>query len=673
MKKSVLILACLFVFVGFVIADEWKVVGGSEDSQARVLGAGQELKIEITVPSYQLRNVEIDGKNCVVVSMPGASWHMLRGYPLVPQLTRLVKIPHNGEVHMRVLSVEEEEVTLTAPIIPSKGHFTRDIPYESVPFEFGPIYRQNVFWLSAEEQFQIGEPFMFRDVRGVRIQILPIRANHVTMKMKVLKKAVILLTFEGGERTVSAESTVVPSRTFSRFYQENFLNYSAPQTERGGTVPPESNRKLVVITPAEFEGLLGTWVEWKRKAGYEVTVKSFPSGTVAGTIKTYLQGLYDNAATRFGYVVLIGDAGYVSNFEQAQPMPTFKGKYEGAAADRVYVRLAGNDNYPDAFISRVSGNADQITLQLNKFINYEKSNNGAWLAKGICIASNQGSPTDRERAEWIQNGGGSGQKVPVDDGGLLKFGYTAFDDIYDPTASAAQVTNAVNSGRGIICYIGHGSSTSWGTTGFSVSQAKALTNGAQLPHIWSVACVNGDFVKTAECFAEAWLRAPNGGAIAMEAASTNEAWVPPCDKQTTVVNAIIRKSFFTFGALEAAGCVKGLEVWGDTDKGQGNQMAEQCNLFGDCTILLKTKEQASIAVQVSRDQARNASFVVNAEGRAQANATVTVYTSDLSYTVSSDTDDAGTASLNLETAPNAPLFYTVVGPDLIPVIDQPLN
>lgn len=671
MKKSVLFFVCLILLVGFVAADEWKVLGASEE---RVVGAApQELKIEITVPECQVRKVQVNDKECVVISMPRTSYHMVRGFPMIPKLTRLVKLDHAGPVQMRVLSIEEDEVPLEAPIVPSKGHFTRDIPYESVPFEFGPIYHQNVFWPSAEEQFQIGEPFMFRSIRGVRIQILPVRANHVTMRMKVLRRAVILLTFEGGEsRTLTAEREVLsPSKTFSRFYGE-FLNYSATtQTERGGSVPPENNKKLVVVTPTKFEGLLGNWLEWKKKAGYSVTVKSVADGTTASTIKSYLQGLYDNPPTRFGYVVLIGDAKYASNFETAQPMPTFKGKYEGAAADRVYVRLAGNDNYPDAFISRISGETDShITAQLTKFVNYEQ--NGTWTPKGICIASNQGSPTDKDRAEWLQNGGGSGQKVPTDAGGLIKAGYSYFDDIYDPSASAAQVTNAVNAGRSVICYIGHGSSTSWGTTGFNGNQAKSLTN-AILPHIWSVACVNGDFVKTAECFAESWLRNPNGGAIAMEAASTNEAWVPPCDKQAAVVNAIIRRSHITFGALEAVGCVKGLEVWGDTDSGQGNQMAEQCNLFGDCTMLLKNGNQLAMTVQATRTLDRQVAFSVTSEGRAQAEATVTVYTQDLSYLVTADTDEAGNATISLENMPDAPLFYTVVGADLIPIVDQPLN
>lgn len=673
MRKSFIPIIILMLSFTVMISAEWKVLDSSNEVRST---ESSTIKVEITIPEYKLEKVKINNQECVVLHMPEASMYMKRGFPMVPKLTKLVKVHEYCDIKLEIISKEEVEVPLEAPIVPSKGHFTREIPYDSVPFEFGPIYKENVYWPSEKEQFDLGEPFLFRDMRGVRVQILPIRANHVAMKMKVLKKAVIALVCEGRsvKNVTSTRRSMKPSRTFRSLYQESFLNPETETTDRG-TVPPESNKKLVVVTPTEFEGLLGDWVNWKKQCGYQVTIKSVASGTTASTIKSYLQGLYDNTDTRFGYVVLIGDASYNSNFEAATPMPSFKGKYESAAADRVYVRLAGNDNYPDAFISRISGSAADITAQLNKIINYEKNPvGGTWYNKGVCIASNQGSPTDYERAEWIQNGGGTGQKIPVVTGGLIKYGVSAFDDIYDPSASSSAVTNAVNNGRSIICYIGHGSSTSWGTTGFNTTAARNLTNGGMLPVIWSVACVNGDFLKTSECFAEAWLRNSKGGAIAMEAASTNEAWVPPCDKQAATVNAIIQKTHSTFGALEAVGCIKGLEVWGDTDKGQGNQMAEQCNLFGDCTVVIRTKAPGEIAAQVSRSLDNNLSFQVTSEGRGQADITVTVYTADFSFVATGETDEFGNIGLSLEGCPSdAKLMYTVVGPDMIPVVDQPIE
>ena len=677
MKLSNL-LVILMLAISFSAYADWKVV---EDAPVtginKVQSAVNQVKVEVVIPDYKQEVVKVDGKSCLALYMPNASMYMKQGFPMLPKLTKLVKIDDRCNVKLVVISKEEVEVALSAPVVPSKGHFTREIPYDSVRLEFGPIYKQDVFWPSETEQITVGEAFVLRDVRGVRVQILPLSVNHVTMKMKVLKKIVFALVCEENTRTLTTFTKAARSgKVFNALYQDSFLNATETVAVERGTVPPENNKKLVVVTPSSYESILGDWLTWKKQNGYTVTVKVVNSGVTASEIKTYLQGLYNNTDTRFGYVVLVGDAAYASNFETAQPMPTFKGSMEGAAADRVYVRLAGNDNYPDAFISRISGNnATDITNQLSKIVAYEKSPAaGDWFTKGTCIASNQGSPIDYERAEWLQNGGGTGQKIPVVAGGLIKYGFTKFDDIYDPSASAAMVTNAVNEGRSLMLYIGHGSSTSWGTTGFSVSNVNSLTNGGKTPVIFSVACVNGDFLKTGVCFAEGWLRKANGGAVAMEAASTNEAWVPPCDKQAATVNAIINKTNFTFGALEAVGCIRGLEAWGDTNSGQGNQMAEQCNLFGDCTLLVRTKAPSVMTAQATRGLDTNVNFAVTSEGRSLAQATVTVYTADFSFMVTGDTDESGNINLSLVDAPaGVALLYTVVGADMVPVVDQPIE
>ena len=47
-----------------------------------------------------------------------------------------------------------------------------------------------------------------------------------------------------------------------------------------------------------------------------------------------------------------------------------------------------------------------------------------------------------------------------------------------------------------------------------------------LPFIFSVACVNGAY-HSGECFAEAWLKKENGGAVLTLMSTINQSWVPP--------------------------------------------------------------------------------------------------------------------------------------------------
>ncbi len=573
-RKILMVSLLVFCVSGSTLFADWYSLNDSREKsnvQVNVLSSSnEEVTLEVTIPGFEIDHVKVPGKTCVMINIPGASWLMDKGFPVLPKLTSLVRVNDFGAAKIEVVSKEEVELDLHAAILPSKGHLTRDINPNDVPYEFGPVYDENIYYIDRQKQFQIGREFLLRDVRGVRLEVLPVRVNHVTMKMQVIKKAVIRITSEGvGAANMMSTSQTAPTAEFSELYSNAFVNYEAPI----GTAANEKNKTLVVVTAAKYESLLGDWLEWKKARGYTVTVKTV-DGESADEIKSFFQAQFD--AKKFGYAVLVGDVDTV---------PTLKGKYERAYSDPCYMCLAGDDNYQDAYISRISGNTnEEITVQLDKIIRYEKSAKpGDWFSQGLTIASNEGSIKDYDRANWLINGGGKNQKQPVKAGGLKGAGFGKFFTQYAPNASKRGVAEAIHSGTGIICYIGHGSTTSWATSGFSTWDIKELNNGEMLPVIWSVACVNGKF-QIRECFAEAWLRQPNGGAVAVEAASTNEAWVPPCDKQAATVNAYINNSHRTFGALEMAGRLCALEVWGDSDRSQGTQLAEQCNLFGDCTM-----------------------------------------------------------------------------------------
>ncbi len=92
----------------------------------------------------------------------------------------------------------------------------------------------------------------------------------------------------------------------------------------------------------------------------------------------------------------------------------------------------------------------QVETQVLRAVEYEKrpQAGAAWYHKGTGIASNQG-PGDDGEYDNVHIG-----NIGTD---LLGFTYTAVDGIYDPTGTAAMVTTALNDGRSVIHYCGHGS------------------------------------------------------------------------------------------------------------------------------------------------------------------------------------------------------------------------
>ena len=150
-------------------------------------------------------------------------------------------------------------------------------------------------------------------------------------------------------------------------------------------------------------------------------------------------------------------------------------------------------NYPDLAIGRFSAsNAAEVTVQVNKTINYEQNPNQTFWDKGPSIASGE-SP-------GIASGEGPGDDNERDferidvikENKLLPNQYSSITEIYT-NGSSSQVSSAINSGAHVINYAGHGSQTNWGTTGFSNNNINSLSNGDKLPIIFSVACVNGAF------------------------------------------------------------------------------------------------------------------------------------------------------------------------------------
>ncbi len=672
MMKKLLSVCLVFWSLALVSAD-WQVLDESakvgEKIKVKLLDSREtEMKIEITVSGYYLEEVMADQTSCFTVDIPGSSVLMQEGYPTVSKLGKLICLPKDCEVSLEVLSIVEIESDLPGLIVPSKGHLTRDINPKDIEFKFASVYEQDAYWPAKQEQFSLGKPFQFRDVRGIRLRVLPARFNHLQKKMKILQKAVLALKFHSKDDSKISYQPISASKTYDKIY-DMFLGY--PNLRKNSK---QDGRKLVVVTPARYKETIQPWIDWKQKAGYEVTIHTTSKRDRSFEIKEHLKDLYDYPSTRFDYVVLIGDASYSGYFENCQPMPTFEGEKEGAAADRVYVRLDGYDNYPEACISRISGESEEeIANQLDKIIQYEQSPlTSNWSQKGICVASDEGHHKDWQRAEWLQNGGSKSQNVSIEKNGLLANGFTSFADVYDPGANPAKITEALNDGSSIICYIGHGTPTSWYTSGFNNDDIHNLTNKGLYPVIWSVACVNGKFVHLKECFAEAWLRKKEGGAVAVEAASTNESWAPPCDKQAATINSIINKSASTFGAQELVGCLKAMEIWGDDDSSEGNKMAEQCNLFGDCTLMTRYGQQAPLEVKVSYE-ANTAVFHVTSKERALTNAIVTIYSEDFRYRVSQDVELNGKATIALDSHSKDKLFYTVVSPNCIPLVDIPLE
>ncbi len=204
---------------------------------------------------------------------------------------------------------------------------------------------------------------------------------------------------------------------------------------------------------------------------------------------------------------------------------------------------------------------------------------------------------------------------------------------------------------------------------FSSTNVRALANGRRLPWIVDVSCSTGDFSQ-AECFAEAWLRAGTSaapaGAVGMVAASTATPWVPPCVMQAEIVDRLVSEDTVELGALYVAGMARVLSVYEGLTIAQ--QMAEQFNLFGDCSLVVRKRAPRTVVVDHSGAILPGArSWTVQVTGAAGAMLTLTSG-AELVARATAGADGQATLELARAAVAGESLVLTATAVDAAPVI-----
>lgn len=613
-------------------------LSGGEQVSVEVLEATEDRTvIELSIGSFDRAALDIGGAPYYAVTLSGEGRIQVEGAPELPLVARSVAVPGDAEMKVRVLSLNSVDFEDT-PVAPSKGVLLRNVNPASVPHTFGSSYTENRWY--PERVVELGDPYIMRDVRGVAVRFSPFHYNPATRTLRVYDRVVVAVERTGtSTKNVLREERMAPmDPEFRRIYEEHFVNFTS--SPRFRYVPVGESGAMLVIAYDSFMTAMEPFVEWKNQMGVPCElVGTSTTGTTDAEIKSYIQSYYNTHD--LAYVLLVGDAAQVATPYNA-----------GGSSDPTYSLLAGTDNYPDVLVGRFSAETvAQVETQVLRSVEYEKYPDlaGDWYHVGTGIASDQGPGDDGEYDyQHIDN-------IRTD---LLGFTYTSVDQIYDPSATASQVTASLNTGRGIINYTGHGSTTSWGSSGFSSTHINALTNDNMLPFIVSVACVNGYFSGTT-CFAETWLRATNGseptGAVGTYMSSVNQSWDPPMQAQDEIVDLLVDGAKRTFGGL----CFNGSSQMMDESGPDGEDMFLTWIVFGDPSLRVRTDTPASMsAAHESTIDPVTGSFDVTVDG--VEGALCALYGNDTLYG-SAVTDASGAATIPVSGAmsPGDTLTLTV--------------
>jgi PKD repeat protein len=460
--------------------------------------------LKFVVPNQSVSVIEKAGIQYSVLGFEASVKTVQKGWAELPFVSSTLMLENNNNVDVKIAHTKYYEIQLDAPMLPSRGSIYRNQNPDEIPYVIDPKSVVDA-WYPQDIAF-LDKPFILRDFRGVSLKIFPFRYNAKKNLLRIYTEIEVEIVENDKLPSVNplSKQNLTITREMYPVYQRLFINFGDVKDE----LTMGQYGDILVISTEAYSDAIAPYIEWKKEKGYNVEMEIVAPGT---NVSDLVQQKYDDN-NNLMYVQLVGDWADIKSdvWQGSAPM------------DPTLGWVAGNDSYQDVAIGRFSANsAADVTVQVNKTIQYERNPaDGDWYKSALGIGSSQGA--------------GSGDDGEVDkdhiqiiyDNKLDLFTYDQHFTSYDPGANVSQVASAVNSGVSIINYSGHGGETSWVTSGFSNSDIANLTNGDQLPFIFSVACVNGAF-HSGECFGEAWLKKENGGAIMALMSTINQPWAPP--------------------------------------------------------------------------------------------------------------------------------------------------
>ena len=464
-------------------------------------------KMQFTNPRISQEEVTAGNERFTDLWIEGESHTTETGRPSLPVVARLIGIPDNGAVQLRVLATDYTEQTgvkvfpfqtLEDPSLSSNPSFNENT------FHWDQDFYQQDSWYPAEIA-TLGEPAVLRDVRLVSVSICPVQYNPATGTLRTYHNIEVQVEPAPGVGiNEKVRSFAHPSSLFMPMYRqlENFqyLNLDE-ETQTPGTF-------LIICadnpTPINYANQIAQWK--KRKGIYTRVATRAETGNTYSQIQSYIQNAYNTWDPPLEFVLLLGDD--TGNSGDPFHVPS-TGGYGGS--DHPYTQVAGGDILGDIAIGRLSASdAQTMNLVVSKSLRYDQNpyvTGADWFTKAYLLAGDPNSLSSNvQTMEWIQN----------------QMYHDGFTEVILHTHSghiiASLMRDQLNQGRSFFLWRG-------GYVGeMSSGDLNGLSNGWMMPFVYVLTCGTGDFA-SGTGLSESWIRygsvANGGGAVACVGTATS--------------------------------------------------------------------------------------------------------------------------------------------------------
>lgn len=637
---AVLILA---MATATAFSEQWIPLGGSSNP-GRTVGLSSAspdaIILDITLPGLDISEAKTKDGAYILLSLSDQGYNTELGHPKLPVVSEWVEVPQGARIEAFWEEIASENFNLKG-----KGFDKKIMPVqlpvpkmpgaeEKVPFSIDQsVYSSNDLYGKAK--VTVSEPVQLRGHRAVLVTFWPVAYNPVSGDIKVITKARINLKLSGSDM---AQTRKIASKYRSAAYDSplssTLINYGTYESAKA--VPSLPINQLIIVGD-EYYDALAPLVDWDTRKGYRTVVtrtSEVPGGSDTASIRQYIKSQYDGENPP-DFVLLVGDVDVI-------PAYIATASSDWPATDLYYSTMAGTDYLPDLYVSRISV-ADTVQLKnyIAKYLGYQQgswTSNHAWMQKAYFTATNDYSY--HGLAEATNNYCMA----------LARSHGMAADSLYAyGSYGGTPVADALNGGRAIVTYTGHGAVTYWDGPSFNQSSINALTNTNKYPLVTSFACLTGMFTYS-ECFGETWIRAAEKGALAFWGSSVLSYWDEDDVLQRRMYDAFLDSGYTWIGGMTTKAKLDYFRTWGNIP--MTKRYFEMYNILGNGSIDLYTKQPLTLTVSHPATVPLGPATVnVNVTaGAAVQNALVCLtYKSNGEILASGYTDASGNVSLDIVT------------------------
>lgn len=633
-------------------------------------------RVEFELGNYHILETQLGGRQFSHIQVAGQPARLKRqGLPELPVYRVDLRIPPGAAVEVENVLSLDEDVICPVPLL-SPGFVRRD--KEGLRPGRPLIPSAELGRLFPDQICRLTTPFHIRHHRGVGLIVHPFRYLAEPGILRVAKRITVSLRVAAPESTRAATGDTAPARDFEALARHRFINQDEFETGAGGeprsAAGVNDSESLLLVVPAGWASGIESFLRWKRQRGIRVQLAIFggPELNSSSELEDFIQQVYDD--TGVSQIILLADEDFIP--------PRQRGE---TPSDTLYALLEGDDQYHDAFISRVTANSRaEMEYQLSKFVDYEKNPSTAefsdWYRTAVFVGSDEGAEFSAfEKDDWeILE-----EEIPT----FRSYGYDPNYRAYDPGATQSDVIEPWNAGCSYILYLGHGTYTTWITCDLDVPAVSSLVNGPRLPFVLNANCENGYFTMDGRCLAEAMMAAGSftepAGAVGVMAASSTADWDPPIVLTRRFNDLLLSGTNLSLGALAFRSVQAGMDYCATTP-GQGisalRRLMQQSHLFGDSTLGLRTKSPVAVEVEHPPAAVSPAPFAVavkKASGNPIGDAAVCLYHEPTQTQITGRTNGNGLCTLDLAglalRTRGETLTLTVYANNLIPYqVDLPL-